>query len=400
MTATQDFDKAAVAAMGDALTVTVADRFDAVRDAYERLAEQGGAPAPQSPQWIALYEALNGGEFAYVTVNEADRPRMILALERLEQSGITVLRFTGGRHANANFPALDPAWRPDPAQLRQALAKGVRAARPDIDALVLERQLDSHRGLANPLVTERSTASPNLALAADISNGFDGLLSEISGKRKRKKNRSQARKFETAGGYRLGRAQNEDEVDRALDAFFAMKEARFRAAGIENVFAAPRFQSFLRALFKAELGKPSPRFMIDTLEVAGTLRAVAATSVSGERMTCEFASFADDDMAFASPGEFLFFHAIKTAAEDGFEIYDFGVGDEHYKRLWCRLESGHHDTVIALTAKGQAWRAAWTATAALKRRVKNSTVLWPLVKRLRQGLRGSQSTENPIEQPD
>ena len=49
----------------------------------------------------------------------------------------------------------------------------------------------------------------------------------------------------------------------------------------------------------------------------------------------------------------------------------------------------HHDTVIALTAKGEAYRVVWSATAAAKRRVKNSTVLWPLVKRLRQSLRGS-----------
>ena len=389
MTATQHFDTPATAAASDALAVTVSEDFAAVRDAYERLADKSGAPAPQSPQWIETYEREVGGRFVHVNVSENGKARMILALERVRHRGITILRYSGGRHANANFPAVDPAWTTDPEALRRALADGLRAACPDIDALVLERQLDAHQGIANPLVTARSTPSPNLALAADLAHGFDGLLSEISGKRKRKKHRSQTRKFEAAGGFRLARAESEEDVDRALDAFFAMKDARFRAAGIENVFAAPEFQTFLRNLFKAELGKPAPRFVIDTLEVAGKLRAVAAESVSGKRMTCEFASIAEDDMAFASPGEFLFFHAIKTAADDGFAIYDFGVGDERYKRLWCRLETVHHDTVIALTAKGEAYRLVWSATAAAKRRVKNSTVLWPLVKRLRQSLRGS-----------
>ncbi len=381
------------------LTATVADSFADVRDAYMRLAAQSSAPAPQSPEWIGVYEKEHGGRFAFVTVAEDGQPRMILALEHARRNGVTVLRFAGGRHANANFPAIDPSWLPDPDILHPALAKAVHAACPGVDALVFERQLARHGGLVNPLVSNASTLSPNLSLAADISGGFDGLLAEISGKRKRKKNRSQARKFEAAGGYVLARVTSEAEVDRAFDAFFAMKNARFRAAGIENVFATPHIQAFLRALFKGELDKREPRFVIDTLDVTGKLRAVAANSVSGTRTTCEFASIADDDMAFASPGEFLFFHAIRQAAEQGFTVYDFGVGDERYKRLWCKLETAHHDTVIALTAKGQAWRAGWLALAALKRRVKNDKVLWPMVKRLRQRLRGAQ-TDSGADQDD
>ena len=177
-----------------------------------------------------------------------------------------------------------------------------------------------------------------------------------------------------------------------------MKDTRFRQAGIDNVFALPGVRGFLRALFKAELGHNPPRFVIDTLEVGGTLRAIAAASVSGRRMTCEFAAFADDELAQTSPGEFLFFHAVKTAAEDGFQLYDFGVGDEYYKRLWCRLETVHYDTVIALTPKGFVYRALWKVAGWAKGRVKNSRVLWPLAKRLRQGLRGSRGSDAVLDQ--
>lgn len=397
MAAAQDFERTHEAA-DSGLTVAVTDSFADLRDTYERLAERSGTPAPQSAQWIATYARCHGGHFAYVTIGDGNQPRMILALERIRRGGAVTLQFAGGRHANGNFPAFDPDWIPDTGALLRTVTTALKDTCPDVDAVVLERQLAHHDGLANPFVTSSSTPSPNVALAADLSEGFDGLLATISEKRKRKKNRSQTRKFEAAGGFALARAQSAAEVDRALDAFFAMKDVRFRQAGIDNVFALPGVRDFLRALFKAELGRERPRFVIDTLEVGGTLRAVAAASVSGQRMTCEFASFADDELAQASPGEFLFFNAIKAAAEDGFQLYDFGVGDEYYKRLWCRLETVHHDTVIALTPKGFAYRALWTMTGWAKGRVKNSTMLWPMVKRLRLGLRGSRGSDAAQDQ--
>ena len=78
----------------------------------------------------------------------------------------------------------------------------IRTARPNIDALVLERLLPEHGGVANPLLALPHFPSPNISLAVSLEGGFDALLSRVSGKRKKKKHRSQMRKFEAAGGYR------------------------------------------------------------------------------------------------------------------------------------------------------------------------------------------------------
>ncbi|TIL50364.1 MAG: GNAT family N-acetyltransferase, partial [Mesorhizobium sp.] len=76
---------------------------------------------------------------------------------------------------------------------------------------------------------------PNLSLAVDLAGGFDALLSRASGKRRRKRHRSQARKFGAVGSHRRIEARTADEVNRLLDAFFEMKEFRFRKMGIANV---------------------------------------------------------------------------------------------------------------------------------------------------------------------
>ena len=67
-----------------------------------------------------------------------------------------------------------------------------------------------------------------------------------SGKRKRKKHRSQTRKFEAAGGFRRIEAQHAETRSNALlDAFFAMKEVRFQKMGIANVFGDAEVQTLL-----------------------------------------------------------------------------------------------------------------------------------------------------------
>lgn len=84
------------------------------------------------------------------------------------------------------------------------------------------------------------------------------------------------------------------------------------------------------------------------------MRAITGSIRCHDRLICEFGAIADDDMAFASPGEFLFFDNIEEACLQGYAVYDFSVGDEHYKRLWCDLEIAQFDVLVPLTAKGRA----------------------------------------------
>ena len=120
------------------------------------------------------------------------------------------------------------------------------------------------------------------------------------------------------------------------------------------------------------------------MEVAGKIRAATGSSLSGDRLICEFGAIAEDDLAHASPGEFLFFDNIQQACKDGFAVYDFSVGDEPYKRLWCDLEIRQFDVMVPLTAKGQLLAASMRQTTRLKAFIKNNRFIWKLAKTFRK----------------
>ena len=336
---------------------------------------------PQNPAFVEAWGECRDADLVAFELTQGGATKFMLVVEIVKDGAATVARYPGGRHANGSFPAFtegDLTGIRD--QLRQTLAK----ARPDVDLLLLERNEAERVGVANPLYGEGCTQSPNVALAVDLAGGFDEVLGRTSGKRKRKKHRSQTRKFEAAGGHRRFVATTPDEADRLLGTFYDMKAARFRQMGVTDVFAAQAVRDAFRRLFVGALGKSQPDFMLHGLEVGGVLRAVTGSSISGDRLTCEFSAFADDELAGASPGDFLFFENIREACENGMAIYDFGVGDERYKRQWCDIESRHFDLHLPLTARGHAVSAIGRMTGAVKRNIKENQAVWSLLKRARR----------------
>lgn len=346
------------------------------------------APA-QSDAWIQNWAAEVKPDAVVATLSAGGWPVFSLALEVSRSGPFRVARFMGGRHANGNFAAIDAAGLGDAAEPAiRSLFKAIAKARPDIDLIALERLLPDLDGVANPLAALPHFPSPNLSLAVDLDGGFEALLGRASGKRKRKKHRSQTRKFEAVGSFRRIEARTTEEVDTLLEAFFAMKASRFSKMGIANVFGEPEIRSFFRALFSGALAETPPSFVLHGLEVAGKLRAVTGSSRSGKRLICEFGAIAEDDLGHTSPGDFLFFDNIQEACQLGFAAYDFSVGDEPYKRLWCDIETRHVEVLVPLTAKGRVLALGLRQGARLKAFVKNSPTIWKLTKMLRRKAAG------------
>ena len=66
------------------------------------------------------------------------------------------------------------------------------------------------------------------------------------------------------------------------------------------------------------------------------------------------------------------------------DVYDFSVGDEHYKRLWCDIEATHFDVSVPLSVKGHVLAGLSRGKTRLKTFVKRNQFIWGLTKRLRK----------------
>lgn len=338
------------------------------------------APA-QSPAWVGEWMRHSGEDCFIALVRLSGGGQIALPLEVSRFGPLKAARFMGNRHANGNFP---PASALPGHADAASITAAVKKIRPDIDLLLLERMAQSVGGVANPLGHMPQQQSPNVSLAVDLDGGFDAMLSRVSGKRKRKKHRSQTRKFDAVGATRRLEASTPEEVNHILDSFFDLKAIRFKEFGLTDVFAGEGTKAFFRALFTSALSQTPKPFSLQALEVGGKLRAITGSSISADRMICEFGAIANDDLAHASPGEFLFFDNISDACARGFAVYDFSVGDEHYKRLWCDIEERQFDVRLATSFRGRVLAQSLGAAASAKRAIKANPLLWSTIKRLRR----------------
>lgn len=335
----------------------------------------------QHPAFLSAWIGTDGYRPMFLMLNADGHGAVLLPLERRENG---VAGYCGGRHANGNFPV---GRREDILALEKtgeaAIKAAIGAAGVPANSLFLERQHLRWDGLTNPFVFSSSVASPNIALSFAIDGEFDHVLHNKLGKNKRKKLRSYRRKLDVTGTGAFQHPVPPEQVPRFLDRFLALKAERFRQAGITNVFGDDRTKDFLLDLFS----DGAPNHTLHGLTLDGEIIAVIGCTGHGGRLTVEFGAF-DPEHASLRPGELLFFSAIAHACETGVAIFDFGIGDEPYKRSWCDIETVHMDTTIGLTLPGKARAFAQDWRSRAVRAIKTNDRVWSAVKSVRRALAG------------
>lgn len=347
------------------------------------------APMPaQHPLWIANWIRHSGTKTVLALVYAGERAVFGLPLELVEAGTITIARYLSGTHANGNFPLIAAGSVADPGECARLLVERLRTGPERIDLLSLNRQWDRAFGHENPFLAFDRAPSPDSSFSLSLEGGFDRVLECRNGKRKRKRHRWQVRKYESFGGYRHFRATTPEEVARCLDGYFTMKAGQFAARGIPDPFASPSVRTFFRGLFADALACHHPPFELHGLEVGGELRAVSGYSIVGSRIVCEFTAFADDELASMSPGDFLFYESIRLACERGLAEFDFSIGDQPYKRLWCDTARRQFDSLVPLTPRGRAAAVAMRAIGDLRRRLKANAHIRHAVQEIRRAFAG------------
>jgi CelD/BcsL family acetyltransferase involved in cellulose biosynthesis len=350
---------------------------------WSGFAETDPCGVAQMLPWVQAWkDCVNPDIFAAI-VKDGSEAVLLLPLEIIRDKGVTIARYIGGSHANANFPLLnrDAAVKLTSSVIR-SLFLAIKAARPQIDALALTRQLREFGGIANPLLAFGSSESPNLSLSFALGPDFEALAKERGWSRKQKKMRNQARRLEDRGGWVCVSSDDPDSALRLMDRFFMLKAARFKEFGQKNTFAEEGVENFFRRLFRQSAASGKPQFQLDGLSVNGDLLAVSGSVFKHGAVMVEFGAV-DGAETSLSPGDFLYHQMIKRACADGYDVFDLGVGDEPYKRSWCDIETHHRDSAFPFTARGRAYVAVFKLAAAAKRAIKRNTALFALVKKWR-----------------
>ncbi|MDF1607126.1 GNAT family N-acetyltransferase [Hoeflea sp. YIM 152468] len=342
----------------------------------------------QSRAWVEAWAQGTGVNLSIVTLEQNGTAFAILPLETVRMHGLTIARFAGTSFSNENTGLIDIAAqsRLDPVAARD-LGAALSEAGLGAD-LVLFDKMPPEAAARAPFSALPRTFHQNPSFQLPLFTDFNAVLAQINSKRRRKKFRVSERRLEAMGGYRHITGGTDAEALRLLDTFLEQKPVRLAAQGLPNVFADPGVRAFLRKLATTRDATGKAGLELHAIELVDTtlqpqIIAVAGLTIKGKHITCQFGSINEDIAADASAGELLFFRMIEHYARAGYDVFDFGVGDQLYKRSWCPQRTELVDCYVPLNFKGRLAAPSITGTIRLKRAIKTSPVLHRIVARLR-----------------
>lgn len=369
--------------------VTVAATMAEATAAWQRLEADAVFSAYQRRDWCAAFLATIGAGATpclAIVSDAGGRPQGLLPLAIDDEHGLAVAGFIGGKHCNFGMGL----WRPGFAAGLTAgdaaaiLAGIARRAPRRIDLFRLASQPACWDGLANPF-----RLLPHLPAASDgyhlrLGPDAEAVLAEAVSPAARRKLRKKERALAAHGPLALVKAGTADEIHRCADRFLAFKAERCRAQGIADAFAVPGARAFIVEGASGALPGAPPAITLFALTVADEPVAVFGGASARGRFCGMFTAVTSGPLARHSPGEILINKVVRACCDDGIDMFDLGVGRARYKSSLCTGVDVLFDQFVPVTWRGQAAAAAYGAAVRLKRQVKESARLWPIVEALRR----------------
>jgi CelD/BcsL family acetyltransferase involved in cellulose biosynthesis len=370
------------------LDIALIDDMNDIEAEWRRLEAGEWLSLNQSFEWCRSWQESHGTELVVVSGAIGPKIMFILPLEICHETLGRIARLPGGRFNNVNTGLFDPDLRaPDEEELRFFRAALARALSGKADLLVFDQVPPEWRGVVHPLAGLASIENQNRTFQLPLCATMEATLSQINAKTRRKKYRTQVRRMDAIGGFEHIVAADADEQHRLLDVFFAQKGARLKMLGLPDVFASAPTRRFFHQLLDSPAHGTNKALVMHAIRLKGAheghIAAVTGLSRKGGHVLCQFSSIDESIGADASPGELLFWFAVQHSIEEGASLFDFGVGDQPYKRSWCSQETAQQDILLPISKRGALLAPVLIARTRIKAAVKRHHRLYALAQRWR-----------------
>lgn len=385
-------DAAALSAQPDTTGLEILQELGAAERPWRSLGESAVASPYQRFDWIAAFARATGieADIRVALVRDgAGAVAMLLPVVVTRRLGIRIASSIGGKHANFNLPLMSErfAGSATPDRLAHILREAGRHLRVDgIELTCVPTHWDGARfplaGIGRP--------SPSNAYQVRLDPDPAATAHRSMTNEARKRLRNKERGLAKLGPVDLIEARTPAEVHRLLEAFFAQKEARFRALGIRDPNDEPGIRAFVERAALAGLEGGVPAIELYGLEVGGSIAAVLGGAADRQRLSGMFISFADrEETTRFSPGDVLVSRIIAGQCLKGRRAFDLGVGEARYKQTFCDEPVTLVDILVPASAAGRLYAFGRGGAVALKRRVKQSPAAMRMLAALRKAKAGA-----------
>lgn len=257
-----------------------------------------------------------------------------------------VLKFLDGGMSDYNAPVVFPPVADWNTETVRTLWNTLRRHIPAFDIAIFEKMPERVGDLPNPLNLLRTSAREESGHGASLSGTWQDFATKLPGRRNL---RRLSRRLSETGTLRFEVADTPEQYDRSVEALIRHKLLRcFETVGY-NSFDHPGYRAYLSKA--RDLLYPAGPVCMFALKLDDRVIAANLCCAAGPRLIGQICSF-DPHWHDYSPGRILIDKVFEWCFGNGITFYDFGIGNETYKNLYCNADILLRDAAIPSSAKG------------------------------------------------
>lgn len=337
--------------------------------------------------WCAHVASARGIAPRIVTGHAEDgRVLCLLPLGVRRILGASVLEWLGAEHADYHGGLFDPACLAHLAGDAAAFAAFLDAMTGAIDGadlLHFMRMPAELGGIRNPFLHLDTHPNANGAHATRLAPDWQAYYRAKRQSGWRRTDRKKERELAEHGELQFRIAEDAQAVDDLLKVLFEQKREGLAQIGVADMFAPDGVRAFYRDLALRSLGGRGP-VQLSALYCGDTVTAVSYGLLWGGTYYYILHSYDLGPLAGFSPGRQLMHHLMQWCFDHDIDTFDFTIGDESYKTIWCERQLDLANAEVALTRIGAAAAGAFRIRESAKRTIKNEPALWSAAVNIRK----------------
>jgi CelD/BcsL family acetyltransferase involved in cellulose biosynthesis len=300
--------------------------------------------------WLGTIGQASRIEPCLVVVKDNDgQPLLYLPLAIETKFNIRLLRFMDCGVSDYNAPILAEDRTLSRHEFVQ-IWSAILSALPPFDVIDLKKIAGDIAGAFNLLTCLDCTDFAESGHAIALAQLRDGTDQESSAAKARRKLAQDHARLRRIGEPRFVTNPSGAALAEVTERLIALKRQRYLRSQTPNFLAAPGVESFYREMMSpARLGIVSH---LSALTVNGDVASAHLGFIGRGRFYYIFPAY---DVAFGRHrvGHLLLEHLIDATGEQGFDVFDLGVGDANYKDTWATHRLALYSHERAVTAAGR-----------------------------------------------
>lgn len=336
------------------LDVKVFDSFEAAEETWRLFESEAVSYAFQQYDWLSRwYRQIGvdeGGTPCLIAVWRDGQPLMFLPMGMYKTGPLKLLRFLGGEVTDYFAPILVEKNIPINDNWFSAVWSEIKAQLPSYDAARLIKLPESIEGRNNPFL-QLSHIYYSESHAATLAPDWDTYYLKQIKKKIRADSRRQRKRLAEIGEVRFVIAEDNETYVQITEAMIEHKRRRYAETGVVDWFAREGYRNFY-------LDTDFPRWPAGpvhacALYVGDEIVATHWGMAADKRYYFLMPTYAGGDWKRYSVGRVLLEELMQWSFNEKFELFDFSLGGEQYKKEWCDAPMALHEVLEAHSLLGQ-----------------------------------------------